>query len=99
MTGEFIDLEAEGICLSVDPAVGHIASLVVTRDGRSLSSLHRAPWIGEDLAPDTDPHLARLSGDFLCAPFGASDVEKAPSHGWPANAPWRPLGYAPGYAR
>lgn len=87
-----IDLTAEGIRLSVDLAVGHIADLVVTREGRSLSSLHRAPWIGEDMAPETDPHLTRLSGDFLCAPFGLSDVEPSPSHGWPANAPWRFLG-------
>jgi len=89
---DHVELKAEGIRLTVDLAVGHLVSLIVERDGRSLSSLHRAPWIDEDLAPGTDPHLARLSGDFLCAPFCRSDVEPAPFHGWPANAPWRLLG-------
>ena len=31
----------------------------------------------------------RSSGDFLCAPFCASDVEAGPLHGWTANAPWK----------
>lgn len=92
---DHVELQAEGISLTVDLAVGHLVSLIVERDGRKLSSLHRAPWIEEDLAPGTDPHLARLSGDFLCAPFCLGDVEPMPFHGWPANAPWRYLGSEP----
>lgn len=34
---------------------------------------------------------ANLAGDFFCAPFGASDVEPAPAHGWTANSKWSRL--------
>jgi hypothetical protein len=69
--------------------------MAVTRDGRTVSPLHRAPWADEPGPIEGTaeaPHLARLSGDFLCAPFAAADVEPAPAHGWPANAPWRAIG-------
>ena len=57
-----------------------------------LRPLHRAPWIGEPGLPeDLAEGLKRLSGDFLCAPFSANDVEKAPAHGWPANSRWEKL--------
>ena len=42
--------------------------------------------------PDIAPGLKLLSGDFFCAPFGRSDVEEAPAHGWPANSRWQFLG-------
>jgi hypothetical protein len=34
------------------------------------------------------PHLARLSGDFFCAPFSTDDIEGAPGHGKTANSRW-----------
>lgn len=82
---------AKGISVSVDLSVGAIADLIITYDGKTLRPLHRAPWIDEpreSFPPDISPGLSRLSGDFLCAPFSASDIEPAPAHGWTANAPW-----------
>jgi hypothetical protein len=88
----FRTVRAEGICLTLDLAVGHIRSLEIDGDGRRLSPFHTAPWI-EDPAiiddPDIPPGLKFLSVDFFCAPFGKSDIDAAPGHGWPANSPWR----------
>lgn len=84
-------IEAAGASLDLDLGIGHIARLVLERDGRRAAPYHRVPWAEEDdpLAGTGEaPHLARLSGDFFCAPFAGSDVEPAPAHGWPANAPW-----------
>ena len=88
-------IEARGIAVDLDLGIGHVARLVVERDGRSVAPFHRAPWADDAVPPDgmaDAPHLARISGDFFCAPFCASDVEPSPAHGWPANAPWTPLG-------
>lgn len=90
-SGEFVKVEADGIGVTLDLAVGHIKSLVVKRGGREVAPLHRAPWIEEVHEPDMPAHLARLSGDFLCAPFGLSDLDGSPAHGWPANSPWKHL--------
>jgi hypothetical protein len=88
-------LEAEGIRVVIDLDVGHLAHMEIERDGRRTAPFHRAPW-ADDARPvagtEDAPHLARLSGDFFCAPFAASDVEPAPAHGWSANAPWTPIG-------
>ena len=95
MTERFHHMQAAGISLAVDLAVGHIRNFAVEMGGRTLTPLHTAPWV-EDPAITDDPailpNLKYLSGDFFCAPFGASDVEPgSPSHGWPANSPWRVL--------
>ena len=96
-------IEVEGARVTLDLGVGHIADLAFeVRDGgagrRTLRPLHRAPWVGEradegaDLAPDLPPDLApverRLSGDFLCAPFGPPGDADTPPHGYPANSSW-----------
>ncbi|MCC2689581.1 MAG: hypothetical protein K0S21_2384 [Rhizobiaceae bacterium] len=87
-----LTFQAKGISVTIDLAVGHIADLRIESRGRMLRPLHRAPWIDEpDLPGELADGLKRLSGDFLCAPFSASDVEKAPAHGWPANSPWQTL--------
>jgi len=86
-----VTIEAKGISVAVDLAVGHLADMVVEAGGRSLRPLHRAPWIDEPretLPADLPDGVLRLSGDFLCAPFSVADVEAAPLHGWPANSPW-----------
>ncbi|TPI08507.1 hypothetical protein FJW06_28500 [Mesorhizobium sp. B4-1-3] len=86
-----ITIGAKGISVSLDLAVGHIAAMDIEADGRVLKPLHRAPWIGsprETLPANLPEGTVRLSGDFLCAPFSASDVEPAPLHGWPANSAW-----------
>jgi hypothetical protein len=94
MGPELHRLTADGIEVVVDVSLGMIRDLVVTVDGRRLAPFATAPW--RDLPADDPrfpsdmaPHLARLSGDFFCAPFSVDDVEGAPGHGKPANGPWR----------
>ncbi|MBZ9849711.1 hypothetical protein LB565_17135 [Mesorhizobium sp. CA14] len=86
-----LTIVAKGISVSLDLAVGHINAMEVEAEGRVLKPLHRAPWVGsarETLPANLPEGTVRLSGDFLCAPFSASDVEAAPLHGWPANSEW-----------
>ncbi|MGX5848052.1 hypothetical protein ACWGTO_13355 [Mesorhizobium sp. PL10] len=85
-----VTIKAKGISVTLDLTVGHIADMTVDSDGRQLKPLHRAPWVdaGETPPPDLPEGTVRLSGDFLCAPFSASDIEAAPLHGWPANSGW-----------
>ena len=80
-------LEAAGIACDFDPALGQLEAFTVADAGRAVAPLHRAPWIGEALPPDLAPHLARLGGDFLCAPFAGFEGG-SPMHGWTANGPW-----------
>lgn len=87
-----IEIAARGVSVRVDPIGGMIAGFVVERDGRSVSMLHKAPWVGDEMPPDAAPHLGRLAGDFFCAPFGDASADGAPTHGWPANARWVHLG-------
>ena len=86
-----VSFDLDPVSISIDLSVGHIAELRICEGERMLSPLHRAPWVDNPTAgfPDgTPPNVQRLSGDFLCAPFGRNDVEPAPSHGWPANSAW-----------
>ncbi len=89
-------IAANGITATLDLDVGIVASFTVERGGRIVAPLHRAPWVDEpdQMAEVTGaaPHLGRLAGDFFCAPFGKADVEEAPTHGWPANSAWLPVG-------
>lgn len=82
---------AEGITVTVDRAAGHIRSLDIAPGGRLIRPLHTAPWVG-DPAVIGDPAIPMvlkcLSGDFFCTPFGASDLDDGPPHGWPANTSW-----------
>ena len=97
MAERFSTIEAEGVRLTLDLAVGHVRRFEVERDGARILPLHVAPWV-DDPAIASDPailpNLKFLAGDFFCAPFGKSDVEDAPSHGWPANSEWTALGEA-----
>lgn len=88
-------IELEPVRLRLDLRVGHIAGLGIDDGERRLEPLHRAPWVDEprtSFPEATAPNVQRLSGDFLCAPFGRNDVEPAPSHGWPANSAWDHIG-------
>jgi hypothetical protein len=87
-----VEIEAEGIRASVDLLFGMIRELAVERDGRTISMLHKASWLGEAMPADAAPHLGGLAGDFFCAPFGDASADGAPTHGWPANARWTHLG-------
>jgi hypothetical protein len=97
MADRFHTIAAEGVRLTLDLAVGHVRLLEIERDGHVIRPLHVAPWV-DDPALATDPdmpgNLKYLAGDFFCAPFGKSDVEASPGHGWPANSAWRHLGDA-----
>jgi hypothetical protein len=76
--------------VAVNPGLGNIRELRLSHGGRSIAPLHTAEWVGApgDLPADLIPVERELAGDFFCAPFGASDVEAAPAHGWPANSRW-----------
>lgn len=84
-------LEARGIRATLDHGLGQLAEFAVHLANGWHCPLARVPWA--DAPPDcaeitAAPHLARMSGDFFCAPFTASDVEAAPLHGWTANSNW-----------
>lgn len=84
-------LATDGIAVGVTPLGGMLEGLAIERDGRRIAPLHRAPWVDEGAAmpPEAAPHLGVLEGDFFCAPFGRTDEEGVPAHGWPANGEWR----------
>ncbi len=88
----YVDLEADGIRIRLDLLYGMISELVVERGDRSISMLHKAPWIGEKMPDGAAPHLGGLAGDFFCAPFGDASADNAPGHGWPSNTTWTHLG-------
>lgn len=80
-----------GARLAVDPALGNIRTLSLVDGERLISPLHQAPWLHEpEVQADETllPVERKLSGDFFCMPFGASDLDDAPAHGWPANSAW-----------
>lgn len=84
-----------GISLVLDLAVGHIRSLEIEHNGRTLTPLYTAPWVDDPgIANDESipPNVRALSGDFFCAPFGNPDEPGVPTHGWPANSPWAHVG-------
>lgn len=76
--------------VAVDPAIGNLRELILADGDRKLAPLHIAPWVGaaDHLPCDLVPIERQLAGDFFCAPFGASEVDSAPVHGWPANSAW-----------
>lgn len=85
-----IRIEAQGIAFDFRAETGLLDGFTVTDDERSIAPLHRAPWVDtdEEMPEGEAPLMARLGGDFFCAPF-ASSAEGSPLHGWPANTPWR----------
>jgi len=91
---DFISVAAKDISVTLDLNGGLVRALEITRDGRTIRPLHAAPWLDEAAIQgdeSLDLHLRRLAGDFFCVPFGASDVEVGPAHGWTANSRWRHL--------
>lgn len=84
-----IPVTAANIGFVFDPNCGFLRDLAVTDGSRQVSPMHAAPWVDTDEAFDDDvaPHLKRMSGDFFCAPFAASEGD-SPMHGWPANEVW-----------
>jgi hypothetical protein len=95
MTDDFSIIEARGVSVTLDLRTGQVRSFAIEARGRTLRPLHTAPWV-DDPTITTDesipPNLRYLSGDFFCAPFGESNVEPAPAHGWTANSRWQAIG-------
>lgn len=85
-------LTSDRVSLTVTETGGQLSDVAFTlADGRTLAPMHVAPWAGEPLADDIPPMLRVLRGDFLAAPFGASDVlpEEKRDHGLSASGTWR----------
>ncbi len=98
MSERFHETSADGIRVIIDLAVGHVRLLEILRDGRRLKPLYTAPWVDDPAIANDDsipPNLRALSGDFFCAPFGGTDEEAVPSHGWPANSRWEHMDTLP----
>ncbi len=77
-------LEARGIRVALDLALGQLAVFEVFRDGRTIAPFARVPWADASddpgrFAADMAPHLRRMSGDFFCAPFCADCPPSAPT--------------------
>lgn len=69
--------------------MGNLRALRFAEGGDWLDPLHSAPWLNNPTVqndPDIPMVEKQLSGDFFCAPFGAS--RGAPIHGWTANSVW-----------
>ena len=91
---------AEGISFNFDARTGLLDGFTVEDGGQRIAPLHRAPWVGtyEPMPPDAAPLMARLGGDFFCAPFAVA-LPGVPLHGWPPNAAWTVVAHAPGLLR
>jgi hypothetical protein len=86
-----VPISARGISFFFTPQCGIVSAFVVQDQGRKISMMHRAPWVGSNIAlpPGAAPHQAHLEGDFFCAPFSDAAADNAPLHGWPANGLWQ----------
>lgn len=92
MSVNWLKIKTSSGCLLFDPEIGNIRLLQFTYGGRSLEPLNSAPWVDDEtLDNDLCPVERKLSGDFFCAPFGKSDIEEFPTHGWSANSRWSEL--------
>jgi hypothetical protein len=81
-------ITAQGIGFRFDPSGGRLDDLAIADSGRQVAPLYRAPWFDGPVAPGTPRHLAKLAGDFFCAPFAKSEGASG-MHGWPANGDWQ----------
>jgi hypothetical protein len=94
MPERFHIIEATGIRVVVDLAVGHLRKVEIETNGEWLTPFYTAPWVDDpDIASDESllPNLRFLSCDFFCSPFSATDDPAVPPHGWPANSRWEHL--------
>ncbi len=85
----WVRAETRAGSVAVDAAIGNLRELCFNVGDRRIAPLHTAHWVGNGRIPYDIPPVERdLSGDFFCAPFGTSDVEPGPPHGWSANSHW-----------
>lgn len=87
-----IRIGARGIEFGFRAGTGLLDGFTVTDQGKTIAPLHRAPWVGTDeiMPEDEPPLIARLGGDFFCAPFADREAD-SPFHGWPPNSQWTVL--------
>lgn len=91
-----IAFAAAGIRASFEPECGYLASFAVEDGGAVIAPLRQADW-GDATQPLGSPrHQARLRGDFLAAPFGAS---RYGLHGPASNGDWQLVAQEPGMIR
>ena len=85
-----VNIVARGVGFTFRPYCGIVSDFVIQDQGRRISLMHKAPWVGENiqLPSGAPPHQAYLEGDFFCAPFSDASAQEAPLHGWPANDLW-----------
>ena len=91
MAERFHEVRAKGARVVIDLAVGHLRAVEFETGGRKIAPFYTAPWVDDPAIANDEsilPNLRFLSGDFFCAPFGATDDPNIPSHGWPANSQW-----------
>jgi hypothetical protein len=95
-----MQISARGISFGFDASTGLLDGFTVEDAGQRIAPLHRAPWVGTDevMPPEAAPLMARLGGDFFCAPFASPQVG-VPLHGWPANACWTVVAQQEGLMR
>lgn len=88
---QMFPLNSDRVSLAVTETGGHLSDVAFDIGGRRVSPMHAGPWTPDELAPDADPILGVLRGDFFCAPFAANDVDPAETriHGATANGTWR----------
>ena len=89
MSRPFYDIATDAGSLRFNAGIGNLPALSFA--GLAHPPLHSAPWLDDDaIRQDASllPVERQLAGDFFCAPFGASDLNDAPAHGWSANSGW-----------
>jgi hypothetical protein len=93
-------IAARDVAFEFDADTGLLDGFTVTDAGRDIAPLHRAPWVGsgEAMPADAAPLMAKLGGDFFCAPFALPETG-VPLHGWPANSAWTVVAEEPGMLR
>jgi hypothetical protein len=57
--------------VTVQPLGGMVDVEFHLPSGKTVSSMYKAPWMGEPPGPDVSAMLQRLRGDWFCVPFGA----------------------------
>jgi hypothetical protein len=84
-------IESDRVRVGVTEEGGHLDAVCFQTEHGACEPMHVAPWADEPTDPGLPPILRILRGDFLCAPFGASDLlaDEPRLHGAPCNAPWR----------
>jgi hypothetical protein len=85
------ELATKEVRAAVTATGGHLAPVTFRIGKRTVQPFSIAPWHAEKPAPDTDPILRVLRGDFFCLPFGGGTLgkEKHPVHGETANRQWK----------